>query len=89
MSKLGCSAAPRLWGLRLFRRPKAKAADPKGGGPRYPFAVITCPLPRPTLPALSPLGERVARADAFFSRRGTGEGVRMSADGHELNRLTK
>ena len=26
-------------------------------------------------PALSPLGERVARAGAFFRRRGTGEGV--------------
>jgi hypothetical protein len=25
--------------------------------------------------ALSPLGERVARAGAFFSRHGTGEGV--------------
>ena len=26
-------------------------------------------------PALSPLGERVARDGAFISRRGTGEGV--------------
>jgi hypothetical protein len=39
--------------------------------------------------SLSPLGERVARAGAFTSRRGTGEGVRMSADGYELNQLTK
>jgi hypothetical protein len=29
-------------------------------------------------PALSPLGERVARDGAFSSRRGTGEGVRTS-----------
>jgi hypothetical protein len=28
---------------------------------------------------LSPLGERVARAGAFFSRRGTGEGVKSLA----------
>jgi hypothetical protein len=29
--------------------------------------------------ALSPLGERVARVGAFFSRRGTGEGVKTAA----------
>jgi len=35
--------------------------------------LVLCPLrERPTL---SPLGERVARAGAFFSQRGTGEGV--------------
>jgi len=31
--------------------------------------------------ALSPLGERVARTGAFFSRRGTGEGVDGSMTG--------
>ena len=31
--------------------------------------------------ALSPLGERVARTRAFFSRRGTGEGVDGSMTG--------
>jgi len=40
-------------------------------------------------PALSPLGERVARAGAFFSRGGTGEGVEppQAADSLESESL--
>jgi hypothetical protein len=34
--------------------------------------------------ALSPLGERVARAGAFTSRRGTGEGVRGDVETPEF-----
>jgi hypothetical protein len=35
-------------------------------------------LPVAEIDLLSPLGKRVARAGAFFSRRGTGEGVDAS-----------
>jgi hypothetical protein len=43
--------------------------------PRKAAQPVSRRVVQETFLSLSPLGERVARAGAFFSRRGTGEGV--------------